>query len=527
MVDPQGPFNTPKDFGFDPSKFPSFREYQLESAQKVVDSTKPLILIEAPTGSGKSLLALTAHRLMPESTRGVYVVATKQLQDQIEKDFQVPVLKGRNNYPCLVFANLFPEVNSEICKDYLGDDECNFQEDCPYLKQKRLALSSPMCVLNYPLFLTEANYVGGFSGLDFLILDEVDGLEDHLMSFIEVSVTRRLLQRLRLGPPKHKTKLEAWQEWTSGAKAIALSELKRIGEPQDLEPVKLKEYGRLKRTLNKLQFLSDHLDESWVMEQEEKGPPPHAISFKPVKISPFASDNLWRHTSKALGMSATIMGPQAMAIELGLHSWDVDFISLPSPFPIESRPVEYIPVANVTHKTKDSAYPKISDAIDVILSKHPNDKVLIHAVSYDLTNFLMDYLRPKYHGLMSHKREDRASTLEKFKSYTRPVALISPSMERGVDLPGDLCRVIIVAKVPWPSLLDPQVNKRLHGFSDGSLWYARKTARSLVQMTGRATRFLGDYSESFILDEQFGNLVARNGALFPSWWRLAVRSGSL
>jgi Rad3-related DNA helicase len=105
--------------------------------------------------------------------------------------------------------------------------------------------------------------------------------------------------------------------------------------------------------------------------------------------------------------------------------------------------------------------------------------------------------------------------------------MISPSMERGVDLPGGLCRVVIVAKMPYPSLGSPQVNKRIHTGSDGSLWYSRRTIRSLVQMTGRATRFLGDYSVNYILDQQFGNLFEKRGEIFPLWWKDALVKSDL
>jgi len=521
----------PADFGFDAQKFPSYRENQLEVAQKIIVSDKPLYSVEAPTGIGKSLLAMTSHALM-DRPRSVYLVSTKQLQDQIEIDFNVPTLKGRNNYPCLHFPALFDDgrgVTSEICSDYLHGDDCDFEADCPYLKQKRKALRAPMCVLNYPLFLSEANYVGGFSNLSYLIMDECDRIEDHLMSFIEVSITPYLMKRLDIGPPRYKTKLDSWVEWIKEVALRIIKEIEKVGPPNSLSPAKLKDLMRLKRTSRRLEFLSSSLNDNWVMEQEENkyrkslGP----IVFKPVKIGGFAPSNLWGHTQRSLGMSATIMGPQAMAIELGLHSWDVDSVSLDSPFPAESRWVNYIPVASVTHNTKGSAYPKLGDAIETTLKEYPKEKVLIHAVSYDLRNFLMDYLRPQYHGLMTHDKDDRAQALERFKGYNKPIVFISPSMDRGVDLPGDLCRVIMVPKIPYPNLGSPQVNRRLHAFSDGPLWYARRTARTLVQMTGRATRSLGDWSVSYIYDAQFGELVARSGHIFPSWWREAVRSGSL
>jgi len=515
----------PSDLGFDPQKFPTFREGQLEVAERVAESEKPLFLLEAPTGSGKSLSGMAAHVLMGRP-RTVYLVSTKQLQDQIEQDFHIPILKGRNNYPCLHFSDLFPDVTSEICHDYLGGDECEFELDCPYLKQKRTALASSICVLNYPLFFSEANFVGGFSNLSWLIMDEVDKVEDHLMSFIEVPITPRLMKRINIGPPQYKTKPESWVEWVVEVKERVLRELDKLGAPEGLGPVRLRDLMGLKRVNRRLEFLAGDLDEGWVMEHDE-GKALGPVVFKPIRIGSYATSNLWKHTMKSLGMSATIIGAQAMALELGLHTWDVESTELPSPFPIETRRVEYIPVVNMTHKTKDVEYPRLGNAIEKVLNKHPKEKVLIHAVSYDLRNFLMDYLRPRHHGLMSHDKNDRAMALERFKSYNQPMVFISPSMERGIDLPGDLCRVIIVAKVPYPNLGSPQVNKRLYSFSDGSLWYARRTARALVQMTGRATRFYGDYSVSYILDEQFGHLVGRNGALFPSWWREAVHTGSL
>ena len=517
---------TPTDLHFDPQKFHTFREGQLEAARRVAACEKPLALVEAPTGSGKSLMAFAAHRLMGQP-RAAYLVSTKQLQDQIEHDFNVPVLKGRNNYPCLFFKKDFPEVTSEICYEYLDGDECELDGVCPYKMKKREALSAPICVLNYPLFLTEANYVERFSSLGYLIMDEVDSVEDHLMSFIQVRVTGRLIDRLKLGVPEFKTKLEAQKKWVERSALRVEEEVKKTTLPPNPTPTQIKSFIRLKRSYKKLQFLLEELDDKWVMEQE--GPPgkPTSITFKPVKVESYAREYLWRHTAKTLGMSATIIGPTAMAMELGLHSWDVESFSLSSPFPVEDRLVNYIPVANVTHKSKETAYPLLSRAVSEILKKHPKEKVLVHAVSYELRNFLRDNIRPNNHDLLTHEKANRAEVLERFKKYPRPVVLISPSMERGVDLPGDLCRIIVVTKVPYPDLGSPQINKRVHSFSDGSMWYARRTARSLVQMTGRATRFQGDWSVSYILDSQFGNLVSRNGAIFPNWWRSAVRSGTL
>ena len=518
-------YKLPKDFGFDEKRFPAYRANQLDKAVEIAESGKPLFLLEAPTGSGKSLLGITSHKILKEP-RTAYIVSTKQLQDQIVGDFDLPILKGRNNYPCLHFPQLFPEVTSEICHDYLAGEECDRAGRCPYVVQKRIALSAPICILNYPLFLTEANFVGGFSDLGFLILDEVDTAEDHLMSFIEVPITKRLIGRFNLSYPRFKTKLESWVDWVEKSNDIIEKALNKMGPPDPSNLRQIRELTSLRRVKRRLEFLEKNLYESWVFEQggEDSEAP---VVFKPVKVSGFAQSFIWKHTKRTLGMSATVMGPQAMAIDLGLHSWDVDSTSLPSPFPVENRQVKYVPVASVTNKTKAQAYPEIVKAIEGILDKYPKDKVLTHTVSYDLRNYIIDNLKPLHHQVISHDTRDRNFKLDLFKTCDYPAIMVSPSMDRGVDLPGGICKVIIVAKVPYPNLGSPQVNKRLHAFSDGPLWYARRTARTLVQMTGRATRRMGDWSVSYILDSQFAEFVGRNGHIFPNWWRESVSSGSI
>lgn len=95
--------------------------------------------------------------------------------------------------------------------------------------------------------------------------------------------------------------------------------------------------------------------------------------------------------------------------------------------------------------------------------------------------------------------------------------LIAPSMDRGVDLPDDQCRVIVIAKVPYPYLGDRQVSARLYS-KGGQVWYNVQTVRSIVQMTGRGVRHSEDWCVGYILDSQFRELWGRARGLFPKWW---------
>jgi len=105
---------------------------------------------------------------------------------------------------------------------------------------------------------------------------------------------------------------------------------------------------------------------------------------------------------------------------------------------------------------------------------------------------------------------------------TEGAVLIAPSMDRGVDLPGDACRVQVVAKVPFPNLGDKQVNKRLYTHG-GQEWYAVQTVRSLVQMTGRGVRSPEDFAVTYVFDHSFtSNIWRKSRMLLPKWWVEAI-----
>ncbi|MDC8453698.1 MAG: DEAD/DEAH box helicase family protein, partial [Candidatus Nitrosotalea sp.] len=78
------------------------REIQKEIIQGIEEKIKSgykTIILSAPTGVGKSLIAATLARYFGSS---FIVTASKQLQDQYSKDlkFLMPV-KGKSNFACL------------------------------------------------------------------------------------------------------------------------------------------------------------------------------------------------------------------------------------------------------------------------------------------------------------------------------------------------------------------------------------------------------------------------------------------
>lgn len=508
---------TPADLAL-PEKFTSWRPGQLETAAKVAGSDKYAFLLDAPTGSGKSLIAAAVQRLAEKNV--AYLCTTKQLQDQLLHDFPYArTLKGRSNYRCLKYPRMFPSVTAEFCS-HTEDRPCEHYSDCPYVVAKRMALRAPLAVLNTAYFLAEANFVGGFSEQEIVVVDEFDTIEDQLMNFIEVAITQKQLTRLNIPPPKYKTKFEAWVEWARGAIRLIAPEAESLRREAtsdwstfDLDLLRRKQ--QLERLLSKLRFFVSEVDKNWVWY-----PGTDRWVFKPVWVSKYAQGSLWKHTKKVLGMSATILDARQASVNVGLFTKGYSYKSLPSPFPKENRPVFYEPCANVVNRNMDVALPKLASALEDIMNKHEKDRILVHTVSYKVRDYLKNHIASK--RIITHATTDRIQVLETFKASNRPLVLLSPSMDRGVDLPDDECRVVVIAKMPYPDLSDPQVNKRVHASADGNTWYAHKTISAIVQMSGRACRSAEDHATTYVLDAQFGKLYKEYKGYFPGWFKEAV-----
>ena len=89
-----------------------FREGQREVVEAIcnhyLQDPEGTVILDAPTGSGKSLIAMwSAHVLKELGKRGYLVTSDLMLQDQYEEDFKQfkldwPSIRGVDNYNCNV-----------------------------------------------------------------------------------------------------------------------------------------------------------------------------------------------------------------------------------------------------------------------------------------------------------------------------------------------------------------------------------------------------------------------------------------
>lgn len=542
----------------------ALRPHQEDAIRQVLTGFESydVVFLDAPTGAGKTIIGDAVRQLL--ANRGLYVCTTKTLQDQVERDFEdAVVIKGRDNYRTLDNPDAFDlslsrRISTAHCTrsrmesyEYPACDTCEFAvpdrdndptedqfrhcfhchpvQDCPYDVAKLKASRARFAVANTAYFLTEANYVGLFSGsFPLVVVDEADTLESVLMSFIDLRLSLRALKKYNLPlKPEFVTKPESWIDWCHEAEDIMSTVIGRLPQPNamDADGKVKREIEEAASTLAQISYVRTQIEsdpEGWVLDRDE------GLSLKPVEVGAKARARLWNHAPSWLLMSATMISPHQVAADLGLQDEEWTSVRVDSNFPIERRPIIVRPTASVTHKTKDEAYPAIAKAIAQILDTHLGERVLVHTVSYKLTESVQSTLTAMGYGsrLVTYDQaSDREDALARYKRRIDSV-LLAPSLDRGVDLPDDLCRVIVIAKVPFPNLGDPVVKKRFYSSATGKRWYSTQTVRSLVQMTGRGMRHANDQVTTYILDDQFRLNVWRNMSsrnLIPKWWSSALR----
>ena len=483
----------------------SWRPLQRETVEWSLKCTAPLAIVEGPTGCGKSLIGMAWSFSLDDKV--VYLCSTRNLQSQLAEDFShiggVSLLWGRNNYPCLKDK----ELTAEDCDRQ--ENECELMGDCPYLVAKRRALASRVAILNYSYFLHEANYVGGFADRA-MVLDEFDLLETELLKFVKVEIVDKIRDKFDLGQASQVSKWESWKDWSLQAAAAVAKEAKKLRAKGISTNTQLRRVLNMEKIIKRLGFLSSNIDSNWVWERNET-----KWVFQPTWVRPYAKTSFWQLGTKFLGMSATILDPKTLCRNVDAPHYA--YISLPSPFPKERRPIEYWPIADMGRRTENSDWNHLVEAMTEIMEKHNNEKGLVHCVSHNRAKRLENDLPSK--RWLRTEPGMLAAAVEELKASKEPRILLSPSAERGLDLPDDDCRWTVLIKVPFPDLDNKQVKRRLYGSSDGEEWYAWETAKRIVQASGRGMRHPLDSNHAYILDKQFDRLATQWEHLFPTWFK--------
>lgn len=542
------------------------RKYQLEAIQLVLDNQEDYdnFVISMPCGYGKSGVAVS---LIQHFKNSYIVTHRKKLQDQYAQEFSIPTLYGRSNYDCNHPCVACPFETMCGNKSCMCDkapctvfDEprmpenpmpyefkCPYGEDCDYLRAKKVAMSANHTILGSKLILIEARF-HKLEEREICIFDEAHGLENDLCSMIDVTlrddIISRIGSKLNLDSPT-----EGFEDIIEKGNAF----IKNFGCIKG--PSLIQEVSNLVRQANQLK--ADYQEKNWLSRFEMRKHYSVYI-FKPIWVKSFAKTILPSIAKKRLFMSATIHAEHlcsTLALDYTRTLWiNVD----DSPFPIQNRPIFCTVSGNLTHATMKEELPKVVAEIQRICDENQPDRILILPHTHTISEAIMQGLRvPRslvptdYHAEMSEWIDDQFGDSYVIKNYafdrieqlcrTRAIRgstyyrelqidikayeivpgsiICTPYLREGYDGSEDKCRILIIPKVPYPSLDDDVIKKRLE---ENRRWYTTETAQSLIQSLGRAVRSESDHAKMFVLDAQMEKFYRQNKSLFPKYIRDAI-----
>ena len=217
---------------------------------------------------------------------------------------------------------------------------------------------------------------------------------------------------------------------------------------------------------------------------------------------------LLTHSPYRVFTSATVGSKSSFDENCGIYFTESKtsvFEKIPSGFDYEKSPIIYISRYKMSMREQDKNLPYLKDIIFQILrNKFNNEKGIIQTGSYAIAKKIYDCAPPDIQNRMLLYRgsRDKNDKIELHKILDNTI-LVGPTLNQGIDLPGDLCRFIMICKVPYPSLGSNLVKSKCELFPE---WYDSVTATEIIQGIGRGVRYNGDYCQTYIFDGCFGRL---------------------
>lgn len=523
-------------------------EQQLKAGYKT-------IVLSAPTGVGKSLIAATLARSYGSS---FIVTASKQLQDQYSKDltFLMPV-KGKSNFACLKLMEQQviekSDVRSAVQKGLTCDkglceetimkrgkkikESCKFKpklgemadsgiDYCHYYEQKYRALAAPHSIWNYAAYFQLMKYnrksYAEYVSKPIAIFDEAHKIEDQIIQFIGVDIYNGYLSECGIDASKYE--LDDIDLVVQLLGDLARSYSKQLKDLQESRSFMLNpDYMLLAKLENRYERMANaHAEilsnkDNFVVNQpfkDERGTF-RSVSIKPLDISKYVKT--FFDIESQIFMSATI-DKESFCENTGLERSKVAFVDTPrSPFSPDSRRINFLNTKKLSYSTSLDDELLVIQKIDEIMSQHANERGLILTSSekrcFDIRNNLSEKNRSRIR--ICHSRNENGSTQDEIlqdHSEDENGVLLSSSLWEGVDLKDDLSRFQIIAKVPYPNLSEKRTKIKMQKFP---LWYKSQTLMKLLQGFGRSIRSEEDWAITYVLDSAATDLLIQSKSMIP------------
>ena len=539
----------------------AFRKYQKKTCIDVIYSfltgTTNYIL-EAPTGSGKSITAIIMGGVLSTyyGKRGYVLISDLSLLQQYERDINKflygtwGIIKGQDNYRCNANGLTFKlgdcqQHNMKNYSDIPLTYECG--KDCEYLCARAKAQQTKMTICTYQFWFTYQNALSnnienGFGERDFIICDEAHKLVDIIQSIysIQLSNTERnnidtiksmmtdgfsmvsseiqdLMEKMLTSKDDPQVLLSTMKTMVPKLEAYyvsAIANFKKINS--SIKGRKLRSYMYACTWLkgyydSMLMFISsiEH-DLSRLIVTYSKRGKDRTMILNSLDEEYLMNKYFYPHFKNCLYMSATIGDPVLYANNCHMTSYEYKIVE--STFDFTKSPIFYCPDYKMNYESKQTSMPHIIDMCNKIINMFPNNRGCILTSSYEMTNLIYEGLDSDKKGriLQYNNSKSKQEILDEYK-YCKNSIMIGPSLFDGLSFDDDLCRFLIIVKVPYPDLKSEFIRKKAENNYN---WYAGQASLSVIQGVGRGVRSEHDWCYSFILDGCFCGLYQQTYKMY-------------
>jgi hypothetical protein len=406
-----------------------WRPGQYEAVQAIQRSNKRVVLLDAPTGSGKTALGL-ALGSFGKTVRAVMI--TKALQNQYSTYPLTEALFGLNNYDCALLDGAFTADACAFAHD-MGKCPMVGMNKCDYVNQRNLTKASPRQALSYPYYFLSSWTKKEDGVVDYLYCDEAHHLPQAIMNFMTFEAQPHQLSKMGLEQfPKmpepqiaRRAMVLSWLEYTIDK---AQAEVDYLNGVQDKSIGMIAKTRYLTSLLNNARTTYNAMNENgddFYIELMDNG----GLRIFPLTPAPF----FWNvfnvpDETKIVLASATIGNHKQFAQLLGIADYESHVV--PPVYPPESQPVYYFNDApKMNYKSSDADYQKQAQIIVEIANKFSE-------TAYGLVHFASKEVTYKFAGLLSKSLGKRvwipnesSSTEEKLTEWE----------QRKIDVPGTVC----------------------------------------------------------------------------------------
>ena len=517
---------------------PSFRGTQkqaLDEIREAFEADNDVVLVRAPTGSGKSLLARaimgcarTLDEATPAQPTGAYYTTPQVSQlDAVEADSLLGdfnVIRGKGNYSCILPGEHDTPVNQAPCARQNGFD-CTVKHRCPYYSDRALASAQPLAAMTLAYFMQTAGS-DVFGMRDVVVIDEAHGLAEwaEMYATIEVSPERVPIWADVSVPDVTAAddsveRASRFAETLAGVCSQAKDELTAAPE---LSPEEVARRDRLAELSSELTwFVEDYCNPesptTWIVDQP--GGAATALTIKPLDPARYLQHTVWDRGETFALLSATILNKHAFCRQVGLDPSRVALVDVEHTFPVKNRPLYDVTQGKMTYEHREETIPKIARLLVRLMAAHPQKKGIVHAHSYAIADHLADRLVAFGVGdrVRTHSKADRDDALAAWKATDSPDVFLSVKMEEALNLTDELARWQVLCKAPYLNTNDSRVARRLE---EGQwAWYHRSALRTVIQACGRVVRSPDDYGATYLADSSLLDLFDRTRADSPPWFR--------